>query len=189
MARIDPIDENQADEETRALLAKTRANWGRSWNVTGGIANNPAVLEGFLALNGAQARSGLSEAERELISIEMARANGCHYCVPAHRYVAAELGLDGAMMDAVARGEDLAGDRPEAALLRLVRRIVATGGKLDDEEFQAFQGQGITPEKMIAVIGEIAVCAITNTFNRLAQTELDDFLVPYDYGPTRGTES
>ena len=181
MARIEPVKEGEADEKARALLEKIRTDWGRSWNVTGGIANNPAVLEGFIALNGAQAESGLSEAERELISIEMARANGCHYCVPAHRYVAAEMGLDREMMDAAARGDDLAGEGPEAVLLRLVRRIVATGGKLEDGEFQAFQDQGITPEKMIAVIGEIAVCTITNTFNRLAQTELDDFLTPYDY--------
>ncbi len=181
MARIEPVDESQTDEQTRALLTKIRADWGRSWNVTSGLANNPAVLEGFIALNGAQARSGLSEAERELISIEMARANGCHYCVPAHRFVAAELGLDREMMDAVARGEAPDGDRPEAVLLRLVRRIAATGGKLDDEEFRAFRNQGVTPEKMIAVIGEIAVCTITNTFNRLAGTDLDDFLAPYDY--------
>jgi len=189
MARIEPVKEGEADEKARALLEKIRTDWGWSWNVTGGIANNPAVLEGFIALNGAQANSGLSEAERELISIEMARANGCHYCVPAHRYVAAELGLDREMMDAAARGEDLAGDGPDAVLLRLVRRIAATGGKLDDGEFQAFRDQGIAPEKMIAVIGEIAVCAITNTFNRLAQTELDDFLTPYDYGPARETRS
>jgi len=181
VARIEPIDESQADERTSVLLAKIRANWGQSWNVASAIANNPAVLEGFLALSAAQSRSGLSEAERELISIEMARVNGCHYCVPAHRYIAAEQGLDREMLDAVARGDELAGDGPEAVLLRLVRRIAATGGKLADAEFRAFQDQGIAPEKMIAVIGEIAVCTITNTFNRLAQTELDDFLAPYDY--------
>ena len=139
------------------------------------------MLEGLLALSAAQGRSGLSDAERELISIEMSRVNGCHYCVPAHRFVAAEIGFDREVMDTAARGEDLAGDGPEAVLLRLVRRIAATGGKLDDGEFRAFQDQGISPEKMIAVIGEMAVCTITNTFNRLAQTELDDFLAPYDY--------
>lgn len=181
MARIEPVDESQADEKTRALLAKVRTDWSRSWNVTGGLANNPAVLEGFLALNGAQARSGLSEAERELISIEVARANGCHYCVPAHRFVAAKTGLDRDLMDAAARGEDLAGGGPEAVLLCLVRRIAATGGKLEDEEFRTFQDQGITPETMIAVIGEIAVCTLANTFNRLAGTDLDDFLAPFDY--------
>jgi uncharacterized peroxidase-related enzyme len=181
MARIEPIDERQADDKTRALLAKVRTKWGRSWNVTAGIANNPAVLKGFMALNGAQAESGLSDAERELISIEMARVNGCHYCVPAHRFVAAELGFDREAMDTAARGEALPGDGPDAVLLRLVRRMTETRGKLEDEEFRAFQDQGVTPAKMIAVIGEIAVCTVTNTFNRLAQTELDDYLAPYDY--------
>jgi alkylhydroperoxidase family enzyme len=84
-------------------------------------------------------------------------------------------------MDTAARGEDLAGDGADAVLLRLVRRMTETRGKLEDEEFQAFQSQGVTPEKMIAVIGEMAVCTVTNTFNRLAQTELDDYLAPYDY--------
>ena len=181
MARIEPVRESEAEGKTAGLLAKIREDWGQSWNVIGGIANNPAVLEGFIALTAAQMKSGLSEAERELIDIEMARANGCHYCVPAHRFVAAESGFDREMMDAAARGEDLPGEGPEAVLLRLVRRLVATGGKLDDAEFQAFQDQGIAPAKMIAVIGEIALCGITNSFNRLAGTELDDFLKPYDY--------
>ena len=180
MARIEAVTESEADEKTRALLERIRTHWGRSWNVAGGLANNPAVLEGFMALSRAQSESGLSEAERELVAIEMARVNGCHYCVPAHRFLAAEMGLDREAMDRAARGEDLPGDGPEAVLLRLVRRLAATGGKLSDAEFRAFQDQGVTPAKMIAVIGEMAVSTITNTFNRLAETDLDDFLAPYD---------
>ncbi len=181
MARIEPVQEEAADDEARALLEKVRRDFGRSWNVFGGLANNPAVLEGLLALSAAQGKSGLSDAERELVSIEMSRANGCHYCVPAHRFVAAELGFDREAMDMAARGEDLPEGHPDAALLRLVRRLAETRGKLGDEEFKAFQEQGVTPAKMIAVIGEMAVCTVTNTFNRLAQTELDDYLAPYDY--------
>lgn len=181
MARIAPVDEGQADDRTRALLERIRTDWGRSWNVAGGLANNPAVLEGFMALSRAQSRSGLTDAERELVAIEMARVNGCPYCVPAHRFAAAEMGLDRAAMDRASCGEDLPGKGPEAVLLRLVRRLAATGGKLGDGEFQAFQDQGVTPAKMIAVIGEMAVSTLTNTFNRLADTDLDDFLAPYDY--------
>jgi uncharacterized peroxidase-related enzyme len=175
MARIEPVKEDEADDEAKALLVKIRTDFGRSWNVFSGLANNPAVLEGLLALSAAQGKSGLSDAERELISIEMSRVNGCHYCVPAHRFVAAELGFDREAMDTAARGEDLAGDGADAVLLRLVRRMTETRGKLEDEEFQAFQSQGVTPEKMIAVIGEMAVCTVTNTF------KLDDYLAPYDY--------
>lgn len=178
--RIPPVEETEADEKVRALLEKVRREWGRDWNLVHALANNPAVLEGFMALNAAQAASGLAEAERELISLETARANGCPYCVPAHRYVAHELGMDDAVMDAVARGETLEGDGPAALLQRLVRRLLATGGKLEDAEFEAFREQGVAPEKMIAVVGEIALCTLANTFNRLAGTELDDFLLPYD---------
>ncbi len=178
--RIGPVAEAEADEKVRALLQRVRSEWGRDWNITGALANNPAVLEGLLALEAAQARSGLTEAEREIVSLELARANDCHYCVPAHRYVADQLGMDRATVQAIARGETLEGDGPEAVLQRLVRRLAATGGKLEEAEFRAFRDQGITPEKMIAVIGQIALCTLTNSFNRLARTELDDFLAPYE---------
>ena len=60
----------------------------------------------------------------------------------------------------------------EDARLKAVR-------KLGDEEFRAFQDLGVPPAKMIAVVAEIAHCTLTNTFNRLAQTDLDDFLEPF----------
>ena len=49
MARIEPVKEDEADDEAKALLTKIRTDFGRSWNVFGGLANNPAVLEGLLA--------------------------------------------------------------------------------------------------------------------------------------------
>ena len=66
MARIEAVIESEVDEKTRDLLARIRTHWGRSWNVASGLANNPAVLEGFMAWSRTQGESGLSEAEREL---------------------------------------------------------------------------------------------------------------------------
>ncbi len=71
--------------------------------------------------------------------MEMARANGCHYCVPAHRQAARNLGVDPDLIERVARGETLEGTVRPAVIQRLVRRLVATKGKLKDQEFRAFQ--------------------------------------------------
>ena len=177
-ARIPPIDESRADAETRETLALIRREWGSSWNITNAMATNPAVVAGFFALWQAIERSGLTSTDREVICMEMAVQNGCHYCVPAHRYVAREAGIDADLIDRIARGETLDGDDRPAVLQRLVRALLATKGQLSDQDFAGFREAGITEAQMIAVVAEIAHCTLTNTFNRLADTELDPFLQP-----------
>lgn len=183
MPRIDPVTEAQADDETRALLRRLRGRWGKPWNVSSGLANNAAVLEAFIALNNSLDRSGLSPEDREVICMEMAYSNGCHYCVPAHRLAAREAGVDAGMIERIAVGETLEGESRPAVIQRLTRRLAATKGKLGDEEFQAFLDAGVSTREMIAVIAEIAHCTITNYFNRLADTELDPFLEEYRNPP------
>ncbi|MDH3473354.1 MAG: carboxymuconolactone decarboxylase family protein [Rhodospirillales bacterium] len=179
MARIEPLDPDKADAKTRALLDELGLRWGETWNISRGLAHNPAVLEAFMALNAALDRSGLSPTDREVICMEMARANGCHYCVPAHRSASRQAGVDAAMIERIAQGEALDGDGREAVIQRLVRRLVATKGKLADEDYAAFLDDGVAPPEMIAVVAEIAHCTLTNFFNRLARTELDPFLEDY----------
>jgi AhpD family alkylhydroperoxidase len=111
--------------------------------------------------------------------MEMARANGCHYCVPAHRYASRQAGVDAGMIERVAQGEALEGNGRKAVIQRLVRRLVATKGKLPDKDYAAFLDDGVTPPEMIAVVAEIAHCTLTNFFNRLADTDLDPFLEDY----------
>ncbi len=80
------------------------------------------------------------------------------------------------MIERVARGETLEGSARPAVIQRLARRLVATKGKLTDQEFRAFQDQGVTVPQMIAAVAEIAHCTLTNYFNGLADTDLDPFL-------------
>jgi uncharacterized peroxidase-related enzyme len=176
MARIGPADEGDIDPRTKQVLDELHGEWGRPWNISRGLANNPAVLNLFVTIGRELERAGLSELDREIICMEMARSNDCHYCVPAHRQVARNLGVDPDPIERVARGETLEGDSRPAVIQRLVRRLVATRGKLTDAEFQGFQDQGVTPPQMIAAVAEIAHCTLTNYFNRLADTDLDPFL-------------
>jgi uncharacterized peroxidase-related enzyme len=182
MPRIPPIREEEATPEARAALERVRRLWGRSWNVTSGLAHAPTVLNGFLDFWRGIEQSELSAADREVICLEMAQQNACHYCVPAHRHTAPQASLALEVIEALAAGR-LLEDRSRAAVIqRLVRRLVATRGKLEDREFPAFQAQGISVPQMVAVIAEIAHCTLTNYFNRLAGTALDPFLVESERG-------
>lgn len=180
MPRIPPVSLN--DPKAAAGLAKVTAVWGESWNITNGMAQNPAVLEGFMGLWDGQARSGLSPLDREVICMQMAVLNGCHYCVPAHRFTTAQQGLDKVLIERIATGETLDGASRPAVLQKLVLAIVKEKGELSDVEFENFIDAGLSLSEMVAVVGEIAHCVFTNYFNRLAKTELDPFLMPHRGG-------
>jgi uncharacterized peroxidase-related enzyme len=181
--RIRPLSAIDVDPATASILRSRAKKWGKSWNITHTLANAPAVLAMMNSLWDCLERSTLSVVDRELIAMEMAVSNGCHYCVPAHRYVAQrEAKLEPTeqqMLEAVSRGEELPEGTRLAAMQRLVRFLVARRGDLTDDEFTEFQSQGITPQQMIETIAEIAHCTVTNYTNRLAKTPLDDFLEPY----------
>lgn len=175
--RLPPLDPGMASAPVRALLDDVDRLFGRSWIITRVMAHTPALLATMITLWERFATSPLSDMDREVIAMEMAVANGCHYCVPAHRFAARQRRLELAPLEAIARGETHSACRP-AVVQALVRRLVETRGALDDE-FRAFQEQGVTPGQMVETVGEIGHCTITNYMNRLARTPLDDFLEPY----------
>lgn len=177
MRRIPPIREENASHEGQAALARVRRLWGRPWNVTSGLAHAPTVLNGFLDFWQGIDQSELSSADREVICLEMARQNGCHYCIPAHRYTAPHAGLTPATIKTLVAGRPLSDGSRAALIQQLVQRLLAARGRLEDDEFRSFQRRGVSVAQMIAVIAEIAHCTLTNFFNRLADTELDPFLV------------
>ncbi len=50
MARIGPADEGDLDPRAKEILDALHGEWGRTWNISRGLANNPAILEAFIAL-------------------------------------------------------------------------------------------------------------------------------------------
>lgn len=179
MARIPPVMDDTDDEDARAVLGDLQKRWGAAPNVARTLANNPKILEAFLALWFAVEESGLSGIDREVVCMEMAASNECHYCVPAHRMASQRRGVDPEIVEAIVRGEALEGDGREAVIQRLVRDLQKYKGGLPDDVFAAYQKAGITPADMIAVIAEIAHCVLTNYSNRLAETDLDPYLEPF----------
>jgi len=178
-----PVVPTDADDRTARLIRARERKWGQSWNVTRTIANAPAVLEMMDHVWDCLSRTSLSPADRELIAMEMATCNGCHYCVPAHRYTARQearlSAVDLAMLETVARGGTLPADCRMSLMQQLVRRLLATRGGLGENEIADFVAQGITPQQMVETIAEIAHCTVTNFTNRLARTPLDPFLEGY----------
>jgi uncharacterized peroxidase-related enzyme len=169
--RIPPVaDETPEQAEVQKRVAQM---WGRTLNISDAMVHNPAVLDGFLSFWAALDQSGLSAEDREVICMDMAVQNGCHYCVPAHLGMAQARSVDMVMIEQIAQGALLSGNSRAAKLQGLTRRLVETGGQLSDGELEQARADGFDNAQLVAIVAEIAHCHFTNSFNRLARTEPD----------------
>jgi len=178
MPRIKPVDRNQLDDATLSRLRAISGGDEARWNVFEGIANHPATLKALDGLIKA-IDDGLTKLEQEVIAIEIARFNGCGYCLPAHRFICSEIRLDPADIDALTRGE-LLDHRPQLMLMQqFVRLALEKKGHLSDTEFNQFQQDGIDDSKMIIVLAEISLYTLLNYFNRMAGSEIEAPVLPF----------
>ncbi len=178
MSRIEPVNRSRLDPETLSLLSAKSGGDEARWNVFEGVANSAATLRGIFSLSDSISK-GLSSLEQEVVAIEMARFNGCGYCLPAHRFVCNQLGVEQEDIDALTRGELLTQKPQLLTIQEFVRVALEKKGNLDDKEFTDFQARGISDEKMIVILSEIALYTFMNYFNRLAGTEIEEQVLPH----------
>ena len=79
MARIDPLQIHEIDDEIRHLCEEAERQSGTSAS-TRTYARNPQVLKALTAFRGALAREGtIDPVLRELVRIKVAGLNACRY--------------------------------------------------------------------------------------------------------------
>ncbi|NMO52445.1 carboxymuconolactone decarboxylase family protein [Actinoplanes sp. TBRC 11911] len=136
------------------------------------MAISPAVLKGWLALNGALAHGVLNSAVREQLAIATSEYNRCEYCLSAHTFLGARVGrLDDAELE-LAR-DARSSDPHTAALLTLSDAIVRGRGIVADAVIQKARDAGVTDAEIAEVVAHIALNTFTNYFNLVTGVEND----------------
>ena len=166
MPRLSPIEPAAAEGAAAEVLANAPIN------IFKGMANNPVMMEGLMAMAGAIGKSGaISALEAEAVMLRVSERNGCGYCLAAHTKIASGAGADAAKAESFRRGEGT-NDR-ERALLRFADAVTEKNGWIEDSELEAFRAAGFDDAAVIEVIAAIAWMTFTNLFNHVNQTEVD----------------
>lgn len=166
MPRLHLHDHESADTRVAPTLKATPIN------IFKGMANNPVMMEGLMAMAGAIAKSGaISPLEAEAVMLRVSERNGCGYCLAAHTKIASGVGADDAKAESFRRGEGT--DDRERALLRFVDAVVEKDGSIEDAQLEAFRAAGFDDAAVVEVIAAIAWMTFTNLFNHVNQTEVD----------------
>jgi len=171
MQRINAIDPAEATGKTKKLLDGVQAKLGMTPNLMKTLASAPAALEAYLSFGAALGTGTLDAKFREQISIAVAQANSCEYCLSAHATIGKMVGLT---PDEIAGSrKSHAEDSKRHAGLQLAQAIVVQRGEVSDAALANARAAGYTDGEITEIVANVAVNIFTNYFNLVARTEVD----------------
>lgn len=135
------------------------------------MAQSPAAVAGWAALDAALAEGVLGARLSELIALAVAQVNSSPYCLAAHNAIGEIVGLSPEDILEARRGH--AADSKEAAAIRLALAIVETRGEVSDEMLCLSRDAGLSEAEITEVAAHVALNVFTNYFTRLADPEVD----------------
>ncbi len=166
-----------APERSGPGLRSTEQRLGFIPNMMGVLAESPAALDAYLAVQGAFATSSFSTAEQQFLALVISVANGCTYCVPVYSGLSAKAGVDREVIDAV-RGGGPINDERLSILRDFAVAVVEKRGRVEAGELDAFLAAGFTKAQVLEVIIAAAFKLISNYTNHIADIPLDDLFQP-----------
>lgn len=169
--RIASIDPAAAEGRQGELLAAVKGAMGIVPNITRVMAQQPAVLDAYLAFSKALGTGSFDAKTREAIALTVAGANACGYCASAHSAISKSLKVDAGEIALRLRGHS--DDARLDAILVLARVLVAKRGLPSDADLAVARGAGLTDADIVEVVGNVSLNLFTNYINHAADTAID----------------
>jgi uncharacterized peroxidase-related enzyme len=171
MSRLVVPARDDVPDASKPILDAVQKQLGVVPNMFRLLASSPTVLQGFVANNGALAKT-LDAKTRERIALAVAQANGCDYCLSAHSYLGLNLAKIGPDEIALNR-KGQSGDAKADAALRFATKVVRERGRVGDADIEAVRNAGFGDSQIVEIVAVVAENIFTNLLNVVAQTEID----------------
>lgn len=160
---------------TRELLEGLRRSYGFFPNLFGYMAEAPATIEGYLALNDLLAKTSLSPAQQQVAMLAVSVENDCEFCRVAHHAIGKMKGANAQSLDALnacALGacQEIA-DEKDRALANFTRTIVKTRGRPSEADIRSFLDAGFSKRQILEVILIVSIKTLSNYINHLTRPE------------------
>ncbi|MBD3673110.1 MAG: carboxymuconolactone decarboxylase family protein [Planctomycetaceae bacterium] len=176
MPRLQPVNMENADSATMALLENVNKKLGMVPNLISTMAHSSAVANAYLGFSQSLSTGTLSPRLREQLALVVGEANSCDYCVAAHTALGKGAGLSEKETCDARRA--LGGDDAESVALTFARQIVDDRGIVSDADVQRVREAGYTDGEIAEIVANVALNIFTNYFNHVVETEVDFPAVP-----------
>lgn len=171
MPRIPHVDHASATGAQKDILDAIKGKLGMVPNVFATVAQQPAVLQGYLGFGDALGQGVFSPKEREALALVVAGANSCDYCASAHSAISKMMKVEDGEVEANLVGQS--GDAKLAAALTFAKAVVEKRGFVSNDDLATVREAGYDDAAIIEIIGNVVANIFTNYVNHIAETDID----------------
>jgi uncharacterized peroxidase-related enzyme len=168
-----PLTIATAPDASKPVLEKIEKAFGFIPNLMAIFANNPAVLQGYLALDAAYEKGSFTPRERQLILLAASVENHCNYCAAAHSTAAKGALHTPVEVVSAIRNNTSVPDAKLNALVTLVKEIVRERGFAKEETIQNFIAAGYRKEQVMELLLGIGLKTISNYLDHISPAPID----------------
>lgn len=164
----------QVAPNNQAIFDNLQKALGFVPNLYATIAHSTNGLERFLAYQ--NAKTSLSNKEKEAVNLIVSQVNNCVYCQSAHLVLGKMNGFTDEQLLDIRNGK--ATDVKLNALVQLAAEITKTRGYANPELVDAFFAQGYSNENLVDLILQISDKTAMNYLHNLTKVPVDFPLAP-----------
>jgi len=171
MARIPPVEYEDADRATREAFDQIRSSHGRMTNMKATLAHSLPALDALMRWYPLrdEVERFLEPRATMLFVHAISSATDCLICSTFFRRL---------LIDAGENPEQLVMNEREQAVVDFGRQMVRDANQVSDSLFARLNAQ-FTPPQIVALTAFGAMMIATNVFNNALRVDLDEYLQPY----------
>jgi alkylhydroperoxidase family enzyme len=171
MSRIIPLQEDDANPESRAMLDQIRAAHGRTTNMKRTLAHSPVALHALMTWYDLRNEvvPFLGERPTTLFAHAISAGTDCLVCSTFFRRLLIDAGED---------PEALRLDEWEQTVVAYGRQLAVDPHGVSDDLYGRLAAR-LAPDQIVALTAFGGLMVATNLFNNALRVDLDDYLHPY----------
>ncbi len=161
-----------APDDSKPLLEDSVKAFGMIPNLHATMAEAPGLLEGYKVLHGLFQNSSFNADELTVVWQTINVEHECHYCVPAHTFIANSMNVDPALTEALRNRTAMPNEKLQV-LHDTTLAMVRSRGRLTEAETEAFYAAGYENRQLLEIILGLSQKVMSNYVNHVAKTPVD----------------
>lgn len=161
--------QNEVSQQNQAIFDQLNKALGFVPNLYATIAYSDHGLKRYLDYQ--NAKTSLSNKEKEVVNLVVSQINGCVYCQSAHTVIGKMNGFTEAEILDLRRG--YSNNEKWNALVKVAADITENKGRVSEENLARFFDQGYTKENLVDIILQISDKIAMNYLHNLTQIPVD----------------
>ncbi|MEN8966329.1 MAG: carboxymuconolactone decarboxylase family protein [Polaribacter sp.] len=139
-------------------------------NLYATIAYSDTALGNYLQFQ--NAKTSLSNKEKEVVNLVVSQVNGCSYCQSAHTAISKLNGFTEEQILELRQGYFSSNEKFDA-LVKVAKAITLNKGKVDDATLDAFFNAGYSKGTLVDVILAVGDKVVMNYLHNLTKIDID----------------